>query len=146
RGRAVTVVKQVVLPARLENIRMSRHCPERIEAFGLHLAQRDVRPQPAKPCKQRFLFGIGSRRDDQTSDVPRHCRGPVHLLSPESLRHARAGFAMLPAGAVEEFAAQCAPDFGASGCLSGCARAKASIFMQRSTMRETVGNGAISQS
>jgi hypothetical protein len=35
-------------------------------------------------------------------------------------------------------------DDGAPGCLSGCARAKASIFQQASTMRLKVGYGEIS--
>ena len=33
---------------------------------------------------------------------------------------------------------------GAPGCFIGCARAKASFCMHRSTMRLTVGNGAMS--
>src|ERR1051326_5836985 len=41
---------------------------------------------------------------------------------------------------------QCAADFGAPGCPSGWARANAAIAMHRSTIRDTVGNGATAQS
>ena len=69
RVRAIAVVEQIVLTDDLHDVCVFGHHPEWIEVFGFDPTERQVRAQPPKPGKKRFLLRIGFRRGDQASEA-----------------------------------------------------------------------------
>lgn len=84
-GRAIPIVKNVVLSANGQDVGMSGHSPEWIEILNLHAANRIRFAQPAKGRQQLLLACIRLRRGNQIADLS----GDPPRLSGRNVAHAR---------------------------------------------------------
>ena len=64
RVRAIAVMEQIVLTDGLHHVCVFGHHPEWVKVLGFDQTERQVRAQPSKAGKKRFLPRIGFWRGD----------------------------------------------------------------------------------